>query len=68
MPTPEVPEDYSLSVVIESLQQTMLHFAIALLLAGIIINLSVSLSMAKNAPDTLKDILAQKAQQTPVMA
>lgn len=58
MPTPEVPEDYTFSVVIESMQQCMLHFAIALLLSGIIINLSVSIMVSKNNPDVLKQAMS----------
>ena len=64
MPTPEVPSDYTFSVVIEALQQCMLHFAIALLLSGIIINLSVSIRMGKRNPNMLRDALATHAPAT----
>ena len=57
LPTPEVPEDYTFSVVLETVQQCMLHFAIALLIAGITINLSVSIGTTKRQPTLLQDLL-----------
>ena len=42
MPSPEIPDDYTLSVVVETIQQSFLQYAIALLIAGISINLSIS--------------------------
>lgn len=63
MPTPEVPDDYTFSVVIEALQQCMLHFAIALLIAGITINLSVSVCVARKSPTTLRDMLRSVMQE-----
>jgi len=39
MPSPEIPEDDTLSVVVETVQQAFLHFAIGLLIAAILINL-----------------------------
>lgn len=58
LPNLEIPSDYNLSVVIESLQQTMLHYAIALLLAGICINLSVSACASRRNPHLLRNLLA----------
>lgn len=58
LPNLEIPSDYNLSVVVESLQQSMLHWAIALLLAGICINLSVSASASRRNPRLLYNLLA----------
>jgi hypothetical protein len=57
MPTPEVPDDYTFSVVVEAMQQCMLHFAIALLIAGITINLSVSVCIARKSPTMFQDMI-----------
>ena len=65
MPSPEVPDDHNFSVVIESMQQVMLHMAIALLLAGIIINLSVSVCLTRRSPNMLRDLLAKHVTEAP---
>ena len=61
LPHPEIPEDYHLAVVIESLQQAALHIAVALLLAGITINLSVSVCMRRAGGPSLADVLRDLA-------
>ena len=63
MPSPEIPDDYSLSVVVETAQQAFLHYAIALLIAGIAINLSFGLRASKDKHTIISDLMSKSLSE-----
>ena len=48
MPSPEVPVEYPVAIIIETCQQCFLQYAISLLLCGVMINLTYGLKMSKD--------------------
>ena len=61
LPTPDIPEDFNLTFVIEAMQQSFLHFAIALLISGLAINLSFTMNASRE-----REAVLSKVMQTPV--
>ena len=58
MPSPEVPDDVVLSVVVETTQQSFLHFAIALLISGVVLNLSYGIKAADKREEYIDKALS----------
>lgn len=58
MPVPDIPQDYVFAIVLEAFQQSMLHFALALLIAGVSINLTYGWQRSRRNPNALLQALA----------
>ena len=57
LPTPEIPVQTTLFVVVETIQQAFLQWAIALLIAGIVLNLCIGRRFAQERPHVVDRLI-----------